>query len=87
MVTTTDKGLKFEFECPGVDPATIDVEIVEKYVLSVQWEQRGQKYRQVYTISSSLDTDKTTSAYAHGLLTLEIPYREFSRSKVKVQGV
>lgn len=89
-----------EIDLPGVDPASIDVD-VERNVLTVRAErpvrandaqlltaerQRGVFSRQLF-LGDALDTERVTAAYEHGVLTLRIPVAEKAKPrKISVEG-
>jgi HSP20 family protein len=83
-----------EFDLPGVDPATVDLDI-ERNVLTVRAERpalkgdrevlvaerpRGVFSRQLI-LGDNLDTDKITASYQAGVLTLRIPVAERARPR------
>ena len=83
-----------EFDLPGVDPATVDLD-VERNVLTVRAERpalksdgevlvaerpRGVFSRQLI-LGDNLDTDKITAHYHAGVLTLRIPVAEKARPR------
>ena len=89
-----------ELDLPGVDPASIDID-VERNVLTVSAERpvraddaqllttersRGLFSRQLF-LGDALDTEHVTAAYEHGVLTLRIPVAEKAKPrKITVQG-
>ena len=83
-----------EFDLPGVDPASIDLD-VERNVLTVraerpmrepQWEvlaaerPRGLFSRQLI-LGDNLDTEKVAASYDSGVLTLRIPVAERAKPR------
>jgi HSP20 family protein len=83
-----------EFDLPGVDPATVDLDI-ERNVLTVRAERpalkndgevlvaerpRGVFSRQLI-LGDNLDTDKVTASYHAGVLTLRIPVAEKAKPR------
>jgi HSP20 family protein len=90
-----------QFDLPGVDPESIDL-TVEKNVLTVRaerrWEPRegqdvviaerpqGTFTRQIF-LGESLDAEKVSASYDHGVLTLMIPVAEQAKPrKVEVHA-
>jgi HSP20 family protein len=83
------------FDLPGVDPASIDL-TVEKNVLTVTAERHfsrkegdeitvserphGRFNRQLF-LGESLDADRITANYDHGVLTLHIPVAERAKPR------
>src|SRR3954447_16453715 len=96
-----DDELVVELDLPGVDPASIDVD-VERNVLTVRAERavrasdaelltaerpRGIFSRQLF-LGDSLNTEQVSAQYTHGVLTLRIPVAEKAKPrKVQVQAV
>jgi HSP20 family protein len=83
-----------EFDLPGVDPATVDLD-VERNVLTVRAERpelkgdreilvaerpRGVFSRQLI-LGDNLDTEKITASYHAGVLTLRIPVAERAKPR------
>jgi len=83
------------FDLPGVDPASIDIEI-ERNVLTLKAERswrpvegdevvaaerpHGQFSRQLL-VGDGLDPDRMHASFEHGVLTLTIPVAERSRPR------
>ncbi len=88
-----------EIDLPGVDPASIDVD-VERNVLTVRAErpvrandaqlltaerQRGVFSRQLF-LGDALDTERVSASYDAGVLTLRIPVAEKAKPrKIEIQ--
>ncbi len=83
------------FDLPGVDPASIDVE-VERNVLTLTAERSWRpvdgddvvaservhgSFRRQLLIGDGLDHDKLHATYEHGVLTLTIPVAEKSKPR------
>lgn len=83
-----------EFDLPGVAPDSIDLD-VEQNVLTVKAERpgrngdtemlaaerpRGVFSRQLF-LGESLDTDKISASYEHGVLRLRIPVAERAKPR------
>ena len=83
-----------EFDLPGVDPASIDLD-VERNVVTVRAERparasdaellaaerpRGVFSRQL-VLGDNLDTDHISAAYDAGVLTLQIPVAERAKPR------
>ncbi|MCK9893107.1 Hsp20/alpha crystallin family protein [Frankia sp. AgB32] len=83
-----------EFDLPGVDPATVDLD-VERNVLTVRAQRpalkgdrevlvaerpRGVFSRQLI-LGDNLDTEKITASYHAGVLTLRIPVAEKAKPR------
>jgi len=86
-----------EFDLPGVDPASIDLD-VERNVLTVRAERQGlpgdrellaaERPRGVFSrqlmLGDTLDTDRVQAGYQGGVLTLRIPVAERAKPR-KIQ--
>ena len=86
-----------EFDLPGVDPASIDLD-VERNVLTVRAERRAlpadrellaaERPRGVFSrqliLGDTLDTDRVQAGYQAGVLTLRIPVAEKAKPR-KIQ--
>jgi len=84
-----------QFDLPGVDPSSIDVEY-ERHVLTVNAERswrpvegdevvaservHGRFVRQLL-LGDGLDSDRLHASYEHGVLTLTIPIAEKAKPK------
>jgi HSP20 family protein len=95
-----DDTFVVEFDVPGVDPGSIDLD-VERNVLTVKAERqrlsddaetiaterpRGVFSRQLF-LGDTLDVDKVEAAYADGVLRLTIPVAEKAKpSKIEVSA-
>lgn len=88
-------GVVVSLDLPGVDPASIDVE-VEANVLTVaaerRWtraegdqvlaaERRHGALRRQLVLGDTLDGGRLTAAYADGVLTLTIPMAETAKPR------
>jgi len=83
-----------EFDLPGVDPGSIDLE-VERNILSVTAERpalqsSGEQiaaerprglFRRHLIVGDNLDTEHATASYAAGVLRLEIPVAEEAKPR------
>lgn len=84
-----------EFDLPGVDPETIDVD-VERNVLAVRAERQSHRpegaevvaaerpsgtFGRELILGDALDTGKVTASYADGVLTLRIPVAEEAKPR------
>jgi HSP20 family protein len=89
-----DDTFVVEFDLPGVDPGSIDLD-VERNVLTVKAERqrlsddaetiaterpRGVFSRQLF-LGDTLDVDKVEAAYADGVLRLTIPVAEQAKPR------
>ena len=89
-----------EFDLPGVDPASIDLD-VERNVVTVRAERpnrasdaeliaaerpRGVFSRQL-VLGDNLDTEHISAQYEHGVLSLQIPVAEKAKPrKIAITG-
>jgi len=83
-----------EFDLPGVDPVSIDLDI-ERNVVTVRAERAGrssdvemlaaERPRGVFSrqlvLGENLDTEKITASYDAGVLTLQIPVAEQAKPR------
>jgi len=83
-----------EFDLPGVDPSSIDLE-VERSVVSVTAERPALQnigeqvaaerprglFRRHLIVSDNLDTEHGTASYAAGVLRLELPVAENAKPR------
>uniref|UniRef100_UPI0039F0DA04 Hsp20/alpha crystallin family protein n=1 Tax=Sinomonas sp. G460-2 TaxID=3393464 RepID=UPI0039F0DA04 len=84
-----------EFDLPGVDPDTIDVD-VERNVLTVRAQRRSHRPDEAEAVAAerpegtfgrelilgdALDTSKVSADYADGVLTLRIPVAEQAKPR------
>lgn len=84
-----------EFDLPGVDPETIDVD-VERNVLTVRAQRRSHRPEKAEAVAAerpegtfgrelilgdALDTSKVSADYADGVLTLRIPVAEQAKPR------
>ena len=84
-----------EFDLPGVEPDTIDVD-VERNVLSVRAQRQSHRpdgaevvaaerpegtFGRELILGDALDTSKATADYADGVLTLRIPVAEEAKPR------
>ena len=92
------EGDKFvvEFDLPGVDPDTIDLE-VERNVVTVKAERRPRRddentdwianerarghFSRQLVLGDNLDTDRIEASYDMGVLTLRIPVAEQAKPR------
>ena len=89
-----DDTFLVELDLPGVDPASIDLD-VERNVLTVRAERpgvgkddeliaaerpRGVFSRQLF-LGDTLDTDRIVADYEHGVLRLRIPVAEQAKPR------
>lgn len=97
----TDDTFVAQFDLPGVDPQTVDLDI-ERNVLTVRAERRrpvgddvelvvgerptGTFSRQLF-LSDALNADRTEAHYDNGVLTVRIPVAEQAKPrKVAISG-
>jgi HSP20 family protein len=97
----TDGQFVVQFDLPGVDPASIDLD-VERNVLTVKAERtstygedvelqvaerpRGVFSRQLF-LGDTLDTDRIEAHYDAGVLTLRLPIAEKAKPrKIEISG-
>lgn len=90
-----DSEFVVEFDLPGVDPETIDVD-VERNVLTVKAERKSHRpdraevvaaerpsgtFGRELILGDALDTGNVTANYADGVLTLRIPVAEQAKPR------
>lgn len=88
-------GLTVQMALPGMESNRIDVQ-VENNVLRVKGERRSETSEQTkwytrnipegafscsFTLPASVDHDKSTASYRHGILTITFPKREEAKPR------
>ncbi len=88
-------GFAVQMALPGLEPSQIDVQ-VEHNVLRVKGERRSEMAEQAkwymrtipegvfscsFTLPASVDHDKSTASYRHGVLTITFPKREEAKPR------
>lgn len=90
----TDGHVRVEFDLPGVDPASIELN-VEKNVLTVKagrhWDREGTEvivherpegdFTRRLFLGDTLDTERLEATYDHGVLRLLIPVAEEAKPR------
>jgi len=100
-VFETDQGIQFLVDMPGVEPGSVDITL-EKNVLTIQGftkevsiegysliygEYPEGDYMRKFTINNEIDVDRIEAMMDHGVLTLELPKKTPSRTKISVKAL
>ena len=96
-VRENDKGFEIEVDLPGVEPADIDIGILDGK-LSVKaerkWAKTGERaafrrsFFETFVLPQTVDSDGISATYARGVLRVVIPKRVGSSiRKVEVKPV
>jgi HSP20 family protein len=86
-MTSTDDSYQVRVALPGVDPKDVSIE-VSGNVLTIRGEHRAERsdaevsefdygrFERSLTLPSTIDLDKVTASYRHGVLELRMPWKE-----------
>jgi HSP20 family protein len=92
-VHTADDGWRVEVPMPGIDPATVTLEVTGN-TIAVRAEQDGGRndgatqWEQTMTVPRILDLDALRATHKHGMLVLTIPLKESVKPRrVQIEGV
>jgi HSP20 family protein len=93
QVHTAEDGWRVEIPMPGIDPATVTLEVVGQAVV-VRAEQDGGRndgatqWEQTMTVPRILDLDGMRASHKHGMLVLTIPLKETVKPRrIPIDGV
>jgi HSP20 family protein len=81
QVHTAEDGWRVEIPMPGIDPATVSLEVAGNTIV-VRAEQDGGRndgatqWEQTVTVPRVLDLDGLRATHRHGMLVLTIPLKE-----------
>jgi HSP20 family protein len=79
-VVASDDGYRVRIPLPGIAPEHIELDVADRTVHIRATERDGDtdvvRYEQVLTLPTSVDADKISATYRHGLLELAVPYLE-----------
>lgn len=100
QVTETDTGWRIRVELPGVAPEDLKLE-AEQRVLTLEanptepdlpedmrpsrQEYKSVPFAQRWRLPARVDMDAIHTNYAHGLLTIDLPYRAPQKRSVPIQ--
>jgi HSP20 family protein len=74
------EGRRVRIALPGIAPENIEVSVAGRTVHVRAAEKHGDTevthYEEVFTLPESIDTEKISASYRHGLLELMLPYKE-----------
>lgn len=85
-VQQDDQEVSIRVEVPGVSPEDLSV-TVDGNLLTIRAVHRGQgeddvaTYERAFTLPSSVDPEKVTAHYRHGILEVRLPRAEGRRSR------
>jgi len=92
-VHTAEDGWRVEIPMPGIDPATVTLEVAGN-TIAVRAEQDGGRndgstqWEQTMTVPRILDLDGIRATHKHGMLVLMIPLKESVKPRrVQIEGV
>ena len=90
----TDDHLVFEIACTGLDKNDLEIQVRDN-TLRVLYDKQGSDDKEYlykgitkrsfnlgWKIDSKFDLDKAEATFKSGLLTVEVPFKEESKSKV-----
>lgn len=96
-IKTSDDGVTFEYEIPGVNPEEIVVQLeknelmvsADKFSTALRQDEKLEraersigKYVRVFTIGDEYDTDRLETNYVNGILGIYIPRKPETKPKV-----
>jgi HSP20 family protein len=83
QVKRIEEGCIIEIEVPGCSEEDVTVEVLGTGNLHIKAEVRGKTIWKSYGIPSDYDKDKITAKVENGLLTVELPYMNKSKYKMR----
>jgi len=96
-VRENDNGFEVEVDLPGVEPADIDIQVLDgKLYIKAErkWAKSGVKaafsrsFHETFVLPTSVDSSGITATYTQGVLKVAIPKRtDSSARKVEVKAV
>jgi HSP20 family protein len=93
QVHTAEDSWRVEIPMPGIDPATVTLEVAGN-TIAVRAEQDGGRgdgathWEQTMTVPRILDLDAIRATHKHGMLVLTIPLKESVKPRrVQIDGV
>jgi HSP20 family protein len=93
QVHTAEDGWRVEIPMPGIDPATVTLEVAGNAIV-VRAEQDGgrddgaTRWEQTMTVPRILDLDRIRATHKHGMLVLTIPLKESVKPRrIQIDGV
>ena len=95
-----DKSYTLKFELPGMDKSEVKLSLEQDRVLTIEGEKRREskdsnktfvreeisygKFKRVMRLPKDADSDKMTTSYKNGILTVVIPKKEIKKSPTKI---
>ena len=93
QVHTAEDGWRIEIPMPGIDPATVNLEVAGNTIV-VRSEQEGGRndgatqWEQTLTLPRILDLEGIRATHRHGLLVLTVPLKESVKPRrIQIEGV
>lgn len=93
QVHTAEDSWRIEIPMPGIDPATVNLEVAGNTIV-VRSEQEGGRndgatqWEQTLTLPRILDLDGIRATHRHGLLVLTVPLKESVKPRrVQIEGI
>jgi HSP20 family protein len=86
-------GRRVRIALPGIAPENVEVSVAGRSVHVRAAEKHGDTevthYEELFTVPESIDTDKISASFRHGMLELMLPYKEAvkpRRIEISVDG-
>jgi HSP20 family protein len=93
QVHTAEDSWRVEIPMPGIDPATVSLEIAGN-TIAVRAEQDGGRndgatqWEQTMTVPRILDLDAIRATHRHGMLVLTLPVKDSVKPRrIQIEGV
>ena len=75
-----DDGYRVRIPCPGIAPENVTVDVAGRTIHVRAIERDGDtevtRYEEVLTLPASVDAEKVSATFRHGLLELMLPYQD-----------
>jgi HSP20 family protein len=90
-----EQGMTFQLSLPGIEPSAVEVEVQDDTVTirgertwqapeGCIWHARGipeGKFSTAFRLPQTVDAQRSTATYKHGLLTIAFPKREEAKPR------
>ncbi len=99
-MSENEKNYTLKFELPGMDKSEVKLSLEQDRVLTIEGEKRREskennktfvreeisygKFKRVLRLPKDADSDKMTTSYKDGILTVVIPKKEIKKSPTKI---
>ena len=87
-VTEDGDQLLVSLEVPGVKPEDVKI-TMENNVMTVRGEKKQQVFERAFTVPNTVDAERISARYEHGVLTVVLPKAEKAKPRqitVQVQA-